>query len=386
MPQLTLTPEQQLLQDNARQLIRAAAPVGQLRRLRDQTPSAGLDLALWRELAQLGWAGAIFPEAYGGSELGHTELGVVLEACGATLAATPLLSSVLLGGGAILAAGSDAHKRELLPAIASGKLLVALAFEERPRFAPHHVQCSAERHGDQFRLTGHKSFVIDGHSADKLVVSARTSGQSHERAGISLFLVDAHSPGIRLRRTALLDSHCAATLAFEATSVPATALLGKLDQGADLLDRVLDRATVALCAELLGLVSQAYEITLEYLRTRVQFDALIGSFQALQHRAVDMFVEVELLRSTMILAAIKADDESAEERKRAISIAKAQLAVGGKFVVQQAVQLHGGVGVTDEHDVGLYFKRMSVLNASYGDEEHHLTRYTSRPAFTADAG
>ena len=227
MPQLTLTSEQQLLRDSAQQLIRSASPVGQLRRMRDLPGTSGLDLELWREMAQLGWLGSMFPEAYGGLGLGYTELGVVLEACGSTLATTPLLSSVLLGGGVLLEAGSEAQKLEHLPAIAGGERLVALAFEESARFAPYHVECVAERSGAGFRLTGHKRFVIDGHCADALVVSARTSGSSHERQGISLFQVDAAAQRVRLRRSALIDSRSVATLTSTAlasgASIPASA-------------------------------------------------------------------------------------------------------------------------------------------------------------------
>ena len=380
MPQLTLTPEQQLLRDSAQQLLRAAAPISELRRQRDQPAASGLQLELWRELAQLGWIGSSFPEAYGGAGLGHTELGVVLEACGATLAATPLLSSVLLAGGAILEAGSEAQKLELLPAIASGELLAALAFEERPRFAPHHVECTAERSGHAFRLTGHKRFVLDGHAADKLIVSARTSGASGARTGVSLFLVDPKSPGVRIRRTALIDSRSAATLSLEAVEVPAAALLGPIDQGAEVLDRVLDRAVIGLCAELLGLVTQAYEITLEYLKTRVQFDVLIGSFQALQHRAVDMFCELELAKS-IVAAALSAVDRRADDVPLLASAAKAKLCEVSRLVTREAIQLHGGIGMTDEHDIGLYLKRAAVAEACLGDLAYHRDRFARLQRF-----
>ena len=228
--------------------------------------------------------------------LGYTELGVVLEECGRTWSRIRCCRA-RCSARAILEGGSDAQKQALLPGIASGELLIALAFEETPRFDPYAVTTRAEKTAGGYRLTGNKTFVLDGHVAGKLIVSARTSGKPGERAGISLFLVEPGKPGVAVERTVMIDSRNAAKLRLEAAEVPASALIGQLDKGADVLDRVLDRATIALSAEMLGLISQAYETTLEYLKTRQQFDALIGSFQALQHRAVDMFCELELCKS-----------------------------------------------------------------------------------------
>jgi alkylation response protein AidB-like acyl-CoA dehydrogenase len=331
-------------------------------------------------MAELGWAGILVPEAYGGSGLGCTELGLVLEACGRTLAATPLLSTGVLGTGLVLAGGSEALKRELLPQVSDGRALLAVAFEEKPRFNPYHVACKAERHGSSYRITGQKGFVLDGHVATRLIVSARTSGNAGDRNGISLFVIDPQQPGVKIERTAMLDGRNAARCTFEAVEVPDAALLGQVDQGADLLDPVLDRAAVCASAEILGLITQAYETTLEYLKTRVQFDALIGSFQALQHRAVDMFCEIELTKS-LVLDALAALDERREDAPVLASAAKARLTDAAAYITREAIQLHGGIGMTDEHDIGLYLKRAAVLEASFGDAGYHRDRFARLKGF-----
>jgi alkylation response protein AidB-like acyl-CoA dehydrogenase len=373
---LMLNPEQQLLRDNARQFVEASAPVGHFRRLRDLRDPTGFSRELWGQMAELGWAGSIIPEAYGGMGLGYTELGIVLEACGRTLAPTPFMSSVLLGAGALLEGGSEAQKQALLPAVASGNSLLALAFEESGRFNPYQVACKAERHGSGYRLTGHKTFVLDGHVADRLIVSARTSGAPGERAGITLFVVDPKTTGVKLQRLLMVDHRNAAKCSLEAVTVSSADVLGTVDHGADILDPVLDRATICLASELFGLVSQAYETTLEYLKTRVQFDALIGSFQALQHRAVDMFCELEVSKS-VVLDALSAIDERRSDVALMASAAKARLTDASRTITRQAVQLHGGIGMTDEHDIGLYLKRGAVAEATFGDSAYHRDRYAT---------
>ncbi|HKU40135.1 MAG TPA: acyl-CoA dehydrogenase family protein [Polyangiales bacterium] len=377
---LTLTSEQQLLKDNATQFVREHAPVGHLRRLRDTKDSVGFSRDLWQQMVELGWAGIVIPEAYGGLGLGWTELGLVIEACGRTLAPQPLLSSVALGSALVLAGGSDAQKSSVLPAISSGRALCAVAFEEAPRFRPYHVACKAERVGQSYRLSGHKTFVLDGHVAQHLIVSARTSGAIDDRNGISLFLLDAQQAGVKLERTQMLDSRNAARCTLEAAEVPASALLGSVDKGADLLDPVLDRAAVLVSAELLGLISQAYETTLEYLKTRVQFDALIGSFQALQHRAVNLFCEIELCKS-LVREALAAQDAQREDAPLLASAVKAKLSDAATLISREAVQLHGGIGMTDEHDIGLYLKRAAVAEATFGDAPYHRARFASLKGF-----
>ena len=377
---LTLSSEQQMLRDNAREFLREASPVGQLRRLRDQRDAHGFSRELWREMAELGWVGSALPEALGGMGLGYTELGVVLEECGRNLASTPLLSCVLLGAGCLLEAGDSALQRELLPLVAAGKLLLSLAFEETPRFQPYHVSCRAERVGGGYRIHGHKRFVLDGASADKLIVSARTRGAVTDREGISLFLVDAQQPGVQRRNVRTLDSRWVADCQLDAVEVPAAHMIGPLDRAADVLDGVLDRATVALSAEMLGLNQQAYETTLEYLKTRVQFDVPIGSFQALQHRAVDMFCALSLA-SSVVYGALSAIDERSNKVPLLASAAKARMTDTSRLVTREAVQMHGGIGMTDEHDIGFYMKRGAATELTLGDSAYHRDRFARLSGF-----
>jgi alkylation response protein AidB-like acyl-CoA dehydrogenase len=377
---LTLNSEQQLLKDNARQFVTRYAPVGHLRGLRDRRDPLGYSPDLWQRMIELGWAGIVIPEAYGGLGLGLVELGSVLEECGRTLVPTPILSSVLLAGGVLLEAGSDAQKEALLGGVCDGTRRLALAFEESARFAPHQVACKAEKLGAGYRLTGQKTFVLDGHVADTLIVSARTGGAPAERAGISLFLVDAREAGVRIERTIMLDHRNAAKCVFDGVELSAAALLGPIDQGADVLDPVLDRATACLASEMLGVISQAYEVTLEYLKTRVQFDVRIGSFQALQHRAVDMFCELELAKS-LVLEALTVADERRDDAPALASAAKARLTDASRWITREAVQLHGGIGMTDEHDIGLYLKRGAVAEQTLGDSAYHRDRFARLKGF-----
>lgn len=379
----TLTSEQQLLRDNASQFIRENAPVGHLRGLRDRNDATGFSRELWKEMAELGWVGSFLPERFGGLGLGYTELGLVLEACGRTLAPTPFLSSVLLGAGVLLEAGDSALQRELLPPLAAGEMLLALAFEEAPRFAPHRVSTRAERVGQGYRLHGRKTYVLDGGSADALIVSARTSGAVNDRAGISLFLVNADQRGLTLQSTRTIDSRSVAKCQLEGVEVPAARLIGALDGGADVLDPVLDRAAIALSAEMLGLCTEAYEITLEYLKTRVQFDVPIGSFQALQHRAVEMFSALELAKSVVhaALSAIDHDDRPELGVARLASAAKARASDLSRLITREAIQMHGGIGMTDEHDIGFYLKRGAAAELTLGDAAYHRDRFARLSGF-----
>jgi alkylation response protein AidB-like acyl-CoA dehydrogenase len=377
---LTLNAEQQMLKDNARQFVRENSPVGLLRKLRDTKDATGFSTDLWQQMVDLGWAGIVFPEEYGGMGLGYTELGVVLEECGRTLVSHPLISTVLLAGGAILEGGTDEQKKALLPSICGGETIAALAFEEARRFHPYEVATKAEKSGSGYKITGKKTFVLDGHVASKLVVSARTSGNTGDREGITLFIVDAQQEGVNVDRTFMVDSRNASRVKFEAAEVPASAILGKVDKGADILDPVLDRATIGLAAEMLGVNTQAYETTLEYLKIRVQFDALIGTFQALQHRAVDMFCELELSKS-IVIDALSAIDEKREDVAIMASAAKARLTDASRLITREAIQMHGGIGMTDEHDIGLYMKRGAAAELTFGDSAYHRDRFARLKGF-----
>ena len=381
-----LTAEQKMLSEQAASFAKKSSPVERFRKLRSTAErdvvEHGWEPKVWKEMAGLGWLGLFYPEEVGGMGLRFFDTALVIEKLGTTLVPEPVIASAVLAGTAVWKAGSTAQAKAILEPMIEGRTSLALAWGERQgRYDARSVTTSAKKSGSGFSLTGEKIFVENGHAADVIVVSAATD------AGIALFAVPKGTKGLSVQRLKTMDGKAAARVRLEGCEVPGDALLGEPgEKSAEALDAALDFAAAAACAEGLGIASTVLDMTVAYLKTRKQFGVPIGTFQALQHKAVDMFVEVELLRSTGILAAVRADERDVEERKRAISIAKAQLAVGGKHVVQQAVQLHGGIGVTDEHDIGLYFKRMSVLNASYGDEEHHLSRYTARAAFAAAAG
>jgi alkylation response protein AidB-like acyl-CoA dehydrogenase len=376
-----LTQEQRMLADAAGSFAKKSSPVERFRKLRSTSErdaiEGGWEKKVWREMADLGWLGLAFPESAGGLGLRFFDASLVIEKLGTTLVPEPYIASVVLAGGAIVQAASPAQQKALLEPMIEGKTSLALAWQERQsRYDVSAIATTAKKTATGFTLSGEKVFVENGHVADVLIVSAKTD------AGVALFAVDPKAKGVSVQPIKTMDGHAAAMIRLSDVDVAADKLLGEPGEKAvHALEAALDMAAAAACAEAVGIASTVLDMTVAYLKARKQFGVPIGSFQVLQHRAVDMFVEVELLRSTAILAAVKADEPDREERRRAVSIAKAQLAVGGKLVVQQAVQLHGGIGITDEHDVGLYFKRMTALAALYGDEEHHLARYASRPAF-----
>ena len=324
-------------------------------------------------MADLGWLGLFYPEAVGGLGLSFFDASLVIERLGTTLVLEPYLSSVVLAGGAVLNGATQVQQKELLEPMGEGKTSLALAWAERDgRYDVSAVKTTATARGGGFVLDGEKVFVLNGDRADTLLVSAKTG------AGVSLFAVDKSAKGLSVQLIKTMDGGHAAMVTLAGVE---GRLLGTDGAATPALEAALDLAAAGACAEGHGIARTVLEMTNAYLKTRKQFGVAIGSFQALQHRMVDMFVRTQLLESVWILAALKAQDENVEERRRAVSIAKAQLAIGGKYVVAQGIQLHGGIGITDEADVGLYFKRMTVLNALFGDEEHHLGRYTSRAAF-----
>lgn len=373
---LVLSEEQRLLQDTARDFLNRNAPVSALRKLRDERDPLGYDSQLWQQMAQLGWAGIILPEEYGGLDFGFTGLGVVMEECGRTLAASPLFATVVVGASVLLLGGSSAQKTSLLPAIASGELSLALAMEESHHHRPTHIATSAAREGEGFLLNGSKTFVLDGHSADKLIVVARSSGDQRSGTGISLFLLDRDTPGVHCTRTIMVDSRNAANLTLDNVRVGADSLIGALDCGWEILEPVLDRGRVALAAEMMGCALEAFERTVAYLKERQQFGVAIGSFQALQHRAARMQADIELCRS-VILQALSAVDETPEQLPMLASLAKAKLNELVKLVTNEAVQMHGGIGVTDELEIGFFLKRARVTMQVLGDTGFHQDRYAT---------
>ncbi len=369
-----LTPEQESIRDTARRFVKERAPVAHLRHLRDTADPTGFDRGVWSEMAALGFAGITLPAEQGGAGLGYAELGLVLEECGRSLVPSPLVSTVLLGANAVALGGTAAHKAEVLPAVAAGERLLALAHEEGTRHARHRIRTTAARTGDGYRLSGEKVLVLDGHVADALVVVARTSGAAADRDGLTLFLVPASAPGLSRARTLLVDSRGAARVRFEGTPVTHADVLGEVDRGSDLLDAVLDRATVGLAAEMLGSLAEAFDRTVDYLKVRRQFGVAIGSFQALKHRAAQMFCEVELTRS-VVMDALRAVDEARADLPRCASAAKARATDAFLLITAEAVQMHGGVGVTDELDIGLFLKRARAAEMTFGGAAYHRDRF-----------
>jgi alkylation response protein AidB-like acyl-CoA dehydrogenase len=377
-----LSQDQKLLVDTAAAFARKESPVTRLRAMR-QDP-LGYSKSVWKQMGELGWLGILLPESLGGFGGAFSDAALVIEKLGTTLVPEPYIASVVLAGSTLLAAGDDAQKKRWLEPLVAGDTTLALAYAERDgRFDPLRVATRAQKTGNVYRLRGEKVFVLNGHAADAIVVSARTSGAVADREGISAFVVDAGTRGLSTRPIKTMDGHHAAMLTFDDVEVESNRRLGGEGAAAAAVEKALDFGAAAACAEGVGIMQTVLAMTRDYLCTREQFGVKIGTFQALQHRCVDMFIETELARSASMMASIKADDPDEVERKTAVSAAKVQLAVSGRFVTQQAIQLHGGIGVTDEHDVGLYFKRMHVLSTLFGDEEHHLARFASLPTFTS---
>jgi alkylation response protein AidB-like acyl-CoA dehydrogenase len=371
---LVLSEEQELLQQTARDFTRESAPVAALRKLRDSDDPTGFSRELWDEMVEMGWPGILLPEELGGAGLGYAELGIVQEELGRTLAASPLFASVLLGGNAVLLAGNESQKKEVLPALARGERLLALAYQETPRHDPYAVSTRAEPVRDGFRLTGEKRFVLDGHVADQLVVLARTAGGPRERDGLALFIVDADARGLTRTRTRMVDSRNAALVRLDGVVVDRGNALGAPGSAADVLDALFDRAAIALSAEMLGGAQQVFDKTVAYLRERKQFGVPIGSFQGLKHRAAELFCEIELSRS-IVLDALRAIDAGSPEVPKLASVCKARLSDSYVRAANEGVQMHGGIGMTDEEDVGLYLKRAKAAALTLGDAIYHRDRY-----------
>jgi alkylation response protein AidB-like acyl-CoA dehydrogenase len=369
-----LTEEQSLLRDSARTWTQDKSPVSAFRRMRDAGAPLGYDPAAFAEMADMGWTGVIIPEAYGGSAFGYVGMGLILEETGRTLTASPLLATALAGASAIILGGTETQKQAWLPKIASGEAIATLAVDEGAHHAPRKVALTATKTEGGYRLSGAKTFVLEGMAADVFVVSARTSGATADADGISLFLVPADAAGVTRKALKLADSRGAANLVFDDVEVGADALLGAEGAGGPLLEKILDRARAGLAAEMLGSALQAFEITLDYLKTRVQFGQVIGAFQALQHRAAKMFTELELTRSCVEAALAAIDDDAADVAQLA-SLAKARAGDTLHLVSNEMVQMHGGIGMTDAHDAGLYLKRARAAEAAFGGQAYHRDRY-----------
>jgi len=381
---LVLNEEQLMLKESARGFLQQRAPVSHLRELRDNDSDndheSGYSKELWSEMADMGWTAILVPEQYGGLEYGYSGLGILLEETGRTLTPSPLLSTSLMGVTALARGGSAEQCGKYLPEVATGSHLLALAVNESSQHAPYSVSTTAQNSGDGFRLTGRKTAVVDGHNADTLIVSARSRGTGQDCDGISLFLVPADHPGVTIECYRVLDTHCAAHITLENVELGPDSLLGELHQGAAILDAVLDAGAVGQSAELLGLAQEAFERTLEYLKERKQFGVPIGSFQALQHRAAMMFGEIEQCKSIVLngLHALDKDDGNIPELA---SLVKAKLSETAHNVAAEAIQMHGGIGMTDEFDIGFFLKRCQILETFLGDRYYHLDRFARQRGY-----
>lgn len=381
--ELIQSEDQELIAKTAADFVGERSPISRMRELRDSADPVGFSRELWKEMADLGWVGIPFAEVHGGAELGMAELVLVVEALGRGLAPEPFLSTVLLAGQLLQASGDEAASAKWLPGVCSGDTILALAYQgAASRYDPVTPGVQGTPKGDGFTLRGEAIQVLDGHVADALIVSARTSGEQGETQGISLFMLPKDTPGLEIVRQNRVDHRNAALVRLDGVSVVAADALGGVDGGGQLLRESIDRATIGLCAEMSGGMQQAFELTLEHLKTRKQFDTVIGTFQALKHRAADVFIEIELAKSVVMAAARAADAIATEpdaadrdELARFVSMAKAQCSEAYVRVTNEAVQMFAGVGMTDEYDIGFYMKRARATEMTFGDAVYHRNRW-----------
>ena len=367
-----LNDEQTMLADSARPFLAEAAPVSHMRALRDSKDSAGFSPKLWKMFAEMGFTGILAGETDGGLGLGHVEAGIVLEEIGRNLTPSPFLTTAV-GAVTALKGGAEALRQRWLPGILSGDSVAALAIDEGARHRPEQIALRAERSGNGFRLEGAKRFVPFAHVADFTIVAARTAGGDADADGVTLFAVERGQPGVELRTERLADASFASALRFDGAQVSGDAVIGEVDGGRALLNGLLTAVRAGASAEMLGVASGATDMTVNYLKERKQFGQPIGSYQALQHRAAHLYCELEVARAAM-LKAQQLMDEGGEEADRAASVAKAMVGAASLLAVQEGVQMHGGIGMTDEYDIGFYMKRQRVLAEMFGDTDYHADR------------
>ena len=371
-----LTDEQSLMRDQAKTWASKQAPVQNFRAMRDSGIEQCFDHSTWSEIIEMGWTGILVPEEYGGSNLDYLTFGIVLEELGRQLTASPLFASALVGATALNIAGSDSQKQAFLPKIVNGSEILTLAIDEANQHAPTQVALKAEAIDAGFKLNGHKGFVLEGMSATTFIVTTRTSGKPGDTNGITMFLVSADCPGLSRESISTLDSRGYANITFNDVEVSADAVLGVINEGWEPVDAILDRARAGLGAEMLRCAAQAFDMTLEYLKTREQFGKVIGSFQALGHRAAALFTGLELARSCAE-AALQAIDEEVHNIPQMCSLSKSRLSDYLHEMSTQLIQIHGGIGMTDEFDAGFYLKRARALEVRYGNAAFHRDRYAS---------
>ena len=377
---LVLTEEEQFLKDTAKNFADERSPITHFRALRDNNDPLLWDKDLWSEMTKLGWPGILIPEDYGGSNFGVTGISVILNECAKTLTPSPLFATGVIGAYSITNYGTEKQKEFYLPKIVNGELTTALAIDESSHHNPADTEIIAKKEGSSFIINGKKTFVIDGASADLIILLARTSGIKGDMTGLTLFLVDANSNGIDRRKLNMADSRNYANINFKNVEIPDSDILGDLETGGETIENILDIGRIAMASEMLGNAEAAFETTLDYLKQRKQFGVLIGSFQALQHRAAEMFCEIELTKSS-VMGAMKAADEGSNELQRLSSLAKTMAGETLHLVSNEAVQMHGGIGVTDEYDIGFFLKRARVAEQIFGSSKYHTERYANLSGF-----
>jgi pimeloyl-CoA dehydrogenase small subunit len=370
-----LTEEQRLLKDSVDGLLTDSYDFEA--RKKYQKEKGGWSKSVWSKLAEQGLLGLPFAEADGGFGAGAVETAIVMEALGRALVLEPYLATVVVGGGFLRHGGSDAQKSAHIPGIIDGSKTFAFAqLEKNSRYDLADVTTSAKKKGNGWVIDGEKFVVVNGENADTLIVTARTKGNRRDRSGVGVFLVPASAKGVTRKGYPTQDGLHAADIAFTGVEVGADAAIGDAENALPLIERVVDEARTAMCAEAVGAMDESLKTTVEYIKTRKQFGVAIGTFQALQHRASDMFVALEQARSMSMFATMAADFEDAKERARAVAAAKVQIGKSGKFVGQQSIQLHGGIGMTQEAKIGHYFKRLTMIENTFGDTDYHLRRVT----------
>ncbi len=359
---LVLSEEQQMLKSSAKEFFNGNAPVSALRRLRDEKNADGYDKRVWEEMVQMGWSGLVFPEEYGGLQFGYTGLGQIMYESGKTLTASPLMSTVVLAGTVINEFGSSEQKQKYISDICEGKRLFAVAFEEKNIHSPHIANTKVVDN----KLSGSKKFVLDGHIADVFLVTASSD------SGLGVYVVDAKGAGVHVERHIMMDSRNASTVTFDNASV--LDMIGLPGDGKTIIDRSLDIARICLSAEMLGSMEEAFSRTVAYLKERKQFGVSIGSFQSLQHRAAHMYCEIELCKS-LVIKSLQAIDQNADNLAHLASMTKAKVGQITELVSNEAIQMYGGIGMTDDEEIGFFLKRARVSQQTLGDYNYHLDKY-----------
>ena len=377
---LVLTEEEQFLKDTAKNFAEERTPISHFRSLRDNNDPKLWDKNIWMEMVKLGWPGILIPEEYGGSNFGLTGISVILQECAKTLTPSPLFATGVIGAYAISSFGNKIQKDNYLTKIVNGKITTAFAIDESSHHDPANIEMFAKKDGKKYLLNGKKIFVIDGASADILLVLARTSGSKGDIAGLTMFIVDSKTKGVEKTKLSMADSRNYANINFNDVICNEENILGDLEVGGESAENILDIARIAIASEMLGNAESAFEKTLDYLKQRKQFGVLIGSFQALQHRAAEMFCEIELTKSS-IFGSMRAADEWSNELQRLSSLAKTMSGETLHLVSNEAIQMHGGIGVTDEYDIGFFLKRARVSEQIFGSSKFHTERYANLSGF-----